>query len=306
VVAPLVLSSFLVTLGCADEAPPGSSPDATDTGSSAASAAPQGTDIWLLELSRDGNALRATSPRNLTQRPGYDNQPFFTPSGDILYVQMQGERTDVWRWNAETERVTQVTATPDDSEFSPTSIPGGDGDISYIHAQTDSNGRLWRMSADGSASEAIFADIVPVGYHAWFDEDFVALWRLQEPSLLQLVEVDSQNARTLASGVGRSPQSVPNRRAVSYARAVDEGMAYELYDLDSDTMEVVARLPEGDDFHAWTPDGTLLASAGSRVLAWREGTWQEVVDLAAQGLLVSRLAVSADGSRLALVAEPAP
>lgn len=65
-------------------------------------------------------------------------------------------------------------------------------------------------------------------------------------------------------------------------------------------------LPEGGDFHAWTPDGVLLATVGSRAFAWREGSWQEIVDLSQQGLMLNRLAVSPDGTRLALVAEPIP
>lgn len=123
--------------------------------------------------------------------------------------------------------------------------------------------------------------------------------------MLQLVELATQEARTLATGVGLSPQSVPNRRAVSFTRATDEGTMVEVYDLDLDSTEELAVLPEGSGFHAWTPDGVLLGTAGSRVFAWREGEWQEVVDLADLGLELSRLNVSPDGRRLAVVAEPA-
>lgn len=272
---------------------------------SAAAVAPDGTDVWLLELVREGDALRAGSPRNLTNRTGYDNQPFFTPAGDILFVQMEGGKTDLWRWNPEAERSTRVTATPGQGEFSPTPIPGTDSGISYIRSPDDTSGRLWRMPEEGAAPEIIFADIGPVGYHAWFDPDHVALWLLQDPSVLQLVELGTREARTLATGVGRSPQSVPNRRAVSFTRTTERGTGIELYDLDSDRTEALAVLPEGGEFHAWTPDGVLLGSAGSRVFAWGEGGWREVVDLAHLGLKLSRLAVSPDSTRLALVAEPA-
>jgi hypothetical protein len=61
----------------------------------------------------------------------------------------------------------------------------------------------------------------------------------------------------------------------------------------------------GAEFHAWTPDGVLLSSSGSRVVAWLDDSWQEVTDLAYLGLKLSRLTISPDGMRLALVAEPA-
>lgn len=298
------LMLFLVITGCAGETPVDPPLPAQTSASSAVAVQPEGTDVWILELAREVSALRAVGPRNLTNRPGYDNQPFFTPEGDLLFVQMEEGKTDVWRWSPETEDSTRITATPDQGEFSPTPIPGSEGGISYIRSPDDTSGRLWRMPREGAAPEIVFPDIGPVGYHAWFDADHVALWLLQDPSVLQLVELDTQAARTLATGVGRSPQSVPNRRAVSFTRVTEGGAVVEAYDLDLDRTETIAHLPEGGDFHAWTPDGVLLCTAGARVFAWGEGAWQEVVDLSLLDLSLSRLAVSPDGSRLALVAEP--
>lgn len=303
--SPLILALVLVIQGCSDETPADSSRASANAEPSTPTGAPQGTDVWLLELVQDDGVLRAVEPRNVTDRPGYDNQPFFTPAGDLLFVQMEGERTDLWRWNPETETSTRITATPEQSEFSPTPIPGSAGGISYIRSPTDTSGRLWRMPREGAAAEIIFADIGPVGYHAWYDADHVALWLLQEPSLLQLVELDTQERRTLATGVGRSPQSVPNRRAVSFTRKTEEGTVVEVHDLDLDSTEALTMLPEGGDFHAWTPDGVLLSSAASQVFAWRDDAWQEVVDLAHLGLELTRLAVSPGSTHLALVAEPA-
>jgi hypothetical protein len=281
------------------------SPDIVESDLSAASGAPEGTDIWLLDLLREGDLLRAMEPRNLTNRPGYDNQPFFTPLGELMFVQMEEGRTDIWRWSPETQSATRVTATPLQGEFSPTPIPGSKGGISYIRSPDDTSGRLWRMPREGAAAEIVFPDIGPVGYHAWLDNEHVALWLLQDPSVLQVVEIRTQEARTIATGVGRSPQSVPKRRAVSFTRGTTSGTWVEVYDLDLDRTEALALLPVGAEFHAWTPDGVLLSSSGSRVVAWLDDSWQEVTDLAYLGLKLTRLAVSRDGARLALVAEPA-
>jgi len=267
-------------------------------------AAPPGTDVWLLALEQQGDTLRAHAPRNLTQRPGYDNQPFFTPSGELMFVQMEDERTDLWRWNPVSERVTRLTRTPQQGEFSPTPIPGSQGGISYIRSPTNTDGRLWRMPREGADAEIVFPDIGPVGYHAWFDADHVALWLLQEPSVLQWVKLGATEGTTIATGVGRSPQSVPGRRAVSFTRAIDGGTVVEAYDLDRQRTEALAMLPAGGEFHGWTPGGVLLGTAGSRVVAWRGDRWDTVADLAPLGVRLSRLAVSPDGSRLAVVAEP--
>ena len=46
-----------------------------------------GTDIYLVDLTRDDN-VRFGTPVNVTNRAGYDNQPSFTPDGqgDPLHV----------------------------------------------------------------------------------------------------------------------------------------------------------------------------------------------------------------------------
>jgi hypothetical protein len=55
---------------------------------------------------------------------------------------------------------------------------------------------------------------------------------------------------------------------------------------------------------AWMPDGTLLRSAGTKILSWRRGDkdWQEVYDVQGQKLgNVTRMAVAPDGKALAIV-----
>lgn len=303
-VSALALAALLATSGCSDDLPFEGTLEVGDADPAVVVGHPEGTDVWLLELVDDNGALRAESPRNLTNRPGYDNQPFFTPGGKLMFVQMENEKTDIWQWDAQTQQLSRVTETPEQGEFSPTPIPDSDGGISYIRSPDDTSGRLWRMPEAGAAPEVIFPDLGPVGYHAWFDSGHVALWRLQEPSMLQLVELQSKETLTLATGVGRSPQSVPNRRAVSFTRMTDGGRVVEAYDLDTRSTELIVVLPEGGDFHTWTPDGVLLATVGAQVVAWRESNWETVVDLSALGLTLSRLNVSSDGKRLAVVAEP--
>jgi len=301
--AALALAAALIASGLAGAVPVRADQGAGASDRATATAVPEGTDVWLLDLFTEGDTLRAASPRNLTHRPGYDNQPFFTPAGDLLFVSMENERTDIWRWSPVTERAERITATPEQGEFSPTPIPDSEGGISYIRSPTTTDGRLWQMRQEGAEPEIVFADIGPVGYHAWFDADHVALWLLQEPSVLQRVERATEKTALIATGVGRSPQSVPGRRAVSFTRNTDTGTVIEVHDLDLDRTEDLAVLPKGGEFHTWTPDGRLLASAGSRVVLWQGGRWHTVVDLAARGLAVSRLAVATDGAHLAIVAE---
>lgn len=301
----LLLVLPLAAAACGSEPPADDGAgDDPEAGASAAGM-PAGTDVWLLRLEEADGRLTAVQPRNFTSRPGYDNQPHFTPGGELLFVQQEGERTDLWRWDPETDLKHRVTFTPDESEYSPTPVPGGDGAVSYIKVEPDSTQRLWRISADGQDASVLLPDLAPAGYHAWIDEGRVAVYVLGSPPTLRLVDVSTGEARTVAEEIGRSPQAVPGRAAVSFTRTDEnDQIGVFIYDAATDATEQVAVLPEGAEYHTWTPDGILLTGSVGRIAAWVNGAWADVGSFPHLEQHFTRLAVSPDGAWLAAVAEP--
>jgi len=267
---------------------------------------PEGTDVWLAEIfDVVGGGITIDEPRDLTSRPGYDNQPYFGPDGTLYFVQQEGVRTDVWRWDPGSNTKHRLTSTVDESEYSPTPMPRSQG-ISMIKVEADSTQRLWAVDLDGTRPRVLLEEVAPVGYHAWFDATTVALYVLGEPSTLQIADVSTGEVRTVAENIGRSLQTVPGRRAVSFAQLDGEGgSTIRVYDLDPDRATDVAPAVEGGEFHAWTPDGVLLQGSGPAIWAWMDGSWTQVGDFSGVGQVVSRLAVGPDGDRIAVVAEPA-
>jgi Tol biopolymer transport system component len=313
---PTLLAATLAALSCNRGAP---APDAGDAAPSPSAAQPaalaastdtappasDGPDIWIAELTAgEGDVIALGEPRNLTDRPGYDNQPHFLPDGDLLFTRQEGERTDIWRWRAADDRLEPVTRTDPESEYSPTPLPTGDG-FSAVRVEADSTQRLWRFALDGSGATVLLPDVAPVGYHAWVSPDTVALFVLGEPATLQVAAVSGGAVEQKASDIGRSLQRVPGRHAFSYVQNEADGTRIRILDLAGDVTEEVATGIAGGDFHAWTPDRVLLQANGGRLLRWHPsmGHWMPVADLSERGLTLSRLAVSPDGRWLAFVAE---
>lgn len=301
---------FVLLLGAcapAARAPEAARPAAAADTAQAAAQAPPATDIYLASLSREGDRLRLGTPVNLTHRAGYDNQPSFTPDGrGLLYTSIREDaQADIYRYDLESRSVARVTRTAE-SEYSPTVMPGGDA-ISVVRVEADSTQRLWRFGLDGSEPRLILEQVRPVGYHAWADASTLALFVLGEPPTLQLADTRIGRAQVVAENIGRSLHPVPGRGSVSFVHKATEN-EWWIRELDLATREIttlVRTLPGAEDY-AWMPDGTLLMAQGSRLFLWRrgmEGGWQEVADLAGAGLQsITRLAVSAQGDRLALVA----
>ena len=273
---------------------------------------PPATDIFLAPISISSTDGRPTigKPVNVTNRPGYDNQPAFTPdSKAILFTSIHEDgQSDIYRYDLGTKAITRVTSTPE-SEYSATIMPGGQR-FSVIRVERDSAQRLWSFAMDGSDPQLLVPTVKPVGYHAWIDPDNLALFVLGNPNALVHYDLRSGHADTLARNIGRSLAPTIGGGGFSFT-AHDSTGAVKLTTMSwpYQTKTDLVALPRGSEDIVWAARDLVISSNGSKLVSWKPGTpdWQDVVDLGPFGLSrLSRLAVSQDGKWLAIVAVPAP
>ena len=262
------------------------------------------TDIFVAELTLTPT-VRLGTPRNVTRRPGYDNQPSFLPDGrSFLYTSIREDaQADIYRHDPAADSGVRVTTTTE-SEYSPTPLTSGG--FAVVRVERDSTQRLWRFDAAGQAS-LVLERVKPVGYFAFGDEHTLGLFVLGRPASFQLADTRRGTADTIVADIGRTIQKIPGKHAISFVRRVSETEWWiTAFDLDRRESTPLVRTLEGVDLYTWAPDGTLLAGRGTKLYRWSGGAdWVEVADLAAAGLSsITRLAVSARGDRLAIVALP--
>ncbi len=272
---------------------------------------PPDTEIYLAPLTASGGTLSVGPPVNITNSPGYDNQPFFTNDGAILFTSNRGGRqTDIYRYDIASKQTSRVTNTSE-SEYSPTLTP--DGGISVIRVESDGTQRLWRFNMDGTGPSLLLPDVKPVGYHAWSDPRTLVLFVLGPPATLQVADTVTGKARVVATDIGRSIVRVPGGRAVSFVQREKrgEGVTLSIREIDPKTgaitpiTDAVEGSAEADC--AWTPDGTLVMASGGKLYGWTRASkkWAPLADLERLGLVgVTRLAVSGDGKWIAIVGAP--
>jgi len=270
--------------------------------------APPGTDIFLAELHARGagDRIEVGTPVNVTHRPGYDNQPFFTPDGrGFLFTSVTDGQADIWRYEIAASRSVQLTKTTPESEYSATPLPNGSG-FSVVRVEADSTQRLWRFDWDGGHPALLLEGVKPVGYHAWGDDHTLALFVLGQPATLQVADLKTGQATPVASDIGRGVQRIPGRAAISFVqKGADSVWTVQELDVATRQIHALVRTLPGVDQYAWTPNGVLLMAKGTKLYAWRAGSteFNEVADFSTQGLTnITRLAVSPRGDRLALVA----
>ena len=270
---------------------------------------PRDTDVLIADLafSPQGTPSIGT-PTNITQRPDYDNQPQFVPDGSGFWYTIndpQNDQADIWRYDFATAGVTRVTMSSPESEYSATPLPDGSG-ISVIRVEADSTQRLWRFDLDGANGAVILPNVAPVGYHAWVDESTLVLFVLGDPATLQRADVPTGQTEVITRNIGRSIQRIPGSDDVSYAQVHEDGTA-TIMRLPSErtSPEQIAEAVSGGDFHAWAPNGSLLMASGSVVYAWSLSLdeWMPIADFSDLNISISRLAISPDGTQIAMVAE---
>lgn len=279
------------------------------SGHSVVGQTPPDTDIFLVEVSRGVSSIQVSKPINITNRKGYDNQPSFTPDGQaLLYTSGREDgQTDIYRYDLRQKTNAPLTQTPE-SEYSPTVTPDK-AYFSVIRVEKDQNQRLWKFPVSGQGQPALVMEKVkPVGYHCWLTPDSLALFILGKPNSLQLARVSTGDTARIESNIGRSLHRVPGKNAISFVhkRTATEWDISQL-DLSTQRITTIAPCLAGSEDLIWMPDGTLLMGKGAVLYQRSPGAgteWVKLADFSASGInQITRLAISPDGQRLALVGQ---
>lgn len=288
-------------------------PDAPATNETEAAAEEEaglpGTDIHLFALDWTSGAPVLGASSGGVTRPGYDNQPFFTTDGGLLYTAgADNGETDIWRLDLASGETSPITETPDESEYSPRIAP--DGRLSYIYQPPGGYaGNAYLANPDNTEREPAEA-LAPVGYYGFSgDMTKVAVFHLGEPMTLQLIDrtTTPETVTHIADNPGRSFFRA-GRGPALYVTLADEAGVHTVHALNTQTGELreMFALPgTSQDFAvAVMPDDRItFITAHDGQLYWRAyGDWERI------GAIdwldgVTRLALSPDLSTLAIVAE---
>ncbi len=269
------------------------------------------TEIYVFDLSRSDSTYTIQNPVNIThQNPGYDNQPYFTETGDLLFVSTRQGQTDVaqveltnyhWKW---------LTTTPG-SEYSPTQLPESNA-FSAINLEKDGTQLLWKYPTDGPPV-VIIPDVV-IGYHCWADRETLVTFVLGEPATLQVCNVKTKNCQILATNIGRSLHKIPEYKNISYvSKKYEHWEIISLDPLTGKSKPIIATLSGSEDM-CWSPNGTIFMGKDDQLYSynptydkgWRGVKFEksEIFNADKQILKnITRLAINPAGNKIAIVVE---
>jgi len=259
-----------------------------------------GSEIFIADLELLESGIQLSNPKNITNRVGYDNQPSFHPSKSLVYYSSinDDDRSDIKVYNYRNGKTELFTQTKE-REYSPTVTPD-EKFISCIIQRDDGAQNLGKYPIKGGEPTVLINSLI-VGYHAWISKTQLALFVLGAPHTLSMYNLETKKDSTIASSIGRSLHKIPGTEGFTY---VDKSSAQWKINswTDGKIETIIETLPAREDV-TWTPTGKIITTDGRQFYFYDpkkgDGKWQMFYSSEIKG--VSRLAVSADGKKIAFV-----
>jgi ketosteroid isomerase-like protein len=276
------------------------------------------SEVWAGSLDMSGGRFVVSKLVNISNHPGYDNQPAFFQDGSRLVFTSQVAVLDETGHGVQARIHDFATGTstliPGTLGFSPT--PTADGSLMLLR---DGQVRLH----DASGTDTALTETKDAGYFARFDDKTWVLFMNDKQRRIVIYDATTKALDTMSIGASTAPIPIPGKRAVTFVAVepfpAPEGEAAKsasprklvLRQLSIDDRKVttLGAIPfTTSGSHVWSSRGTLLMTSGHTIYEWNPehpDVWRPVTELynpELQGL--TRIAISPRGDRIALVSTP--
>lgn len=267
----------------------------------------ENSEVFVFDISQAYEGIELLNARNISNNEGYDNQPSFISNESLVFAGNNNGQTDISEYNLTSKLQKWVNSKTEGGEYSPQKFPSNN-DVAAVRLDKDGLQRLYRYDAKTGNSTEIIKGL-QVAYFAFYNDKKMLATVLNGDKLdLIMIDLPSKSVDTMFYNAGRSLQKVPNTSSMSYS-IVNEEKNLDLYILDMNSLEsfFVCELPIGIQDYVWINDTQILVGSGSRLYMYDtlgESEWNRVASIDEYGIKsISRMAISPDGKKLAVVAE---
>ena len=270
--------------------------------------AQENTEIFVFDIATSENGLELSNMKNISNDEGYDNQPFFQDNNSVVFAGNNNSSIDIATVSLSDYKKEFYYQKTNGGEFSPQSIPDSRL-IAAVRLDTSGLQRLYSYNSQTKNSEALIQDI-PVAYFSFYDASHLLASVLAEEKLdLIFLNLKNNTHQPIVKNSGRSLSKIPKKEAMSYTASNEDGYL-DIFQLDVKDLQsyFICELPLGIQDYAWLNDSQLIVGSNTSILMYDlfgDGEWEKVGDVGEFKIKsITRLAVSPNGKKIALVAEP--
>ncbi len=264
------------------------------------------TEIFLAQIKNVKGEWKFGNAENITRRPGYDNQPCFSPGDEsLLYVQVQDTtQSDIIECDFSGRTIRKITSTPE-SEYSPTYTPDH-SKISVVRVDQDSAQRFYVFPPDHPLQARFIPGSDSIGYFCWLNDSLLAMFLVGERSSLQVLNIITHVRTFITWDIGRCMKLSPDKKSMYFLSKSDSAnwMISKLNIGDLSVSLLTKALEQNEDF-AVLPDASLVMGSEGKLYIWNEKHfpgWTQVMDYSSAIGPFYRIVINEKASRIAFVA----
>lgn len=256
------------------------------------------TDMYLFNVEYDNDSIRLKDGKflNAFYKDGYNNQCAFIDSTLVYFSSgFESVSTDIYAIDILQKNLWRVTHTLE-AEYSPRKIPFTDS-ISVVRIEKDGKTQsLWKYPLDQSHSgQRLLPHIDNIGYYSWIDNDNLALYLVDDPNRLVLVNLKTHSLSILSENIGRCLKTSTDGELYFVQRNEDKDLFLKKYNPRTKQLTFIAKcIGKTEDFEL-IGDQFVLMGNGSDIMQYNMefGTdWRTVADLEEYGINdISRIEV---------------
>jgi hypothetical protein len=267
--------------------------------------AQNGTEIYLADIQLNETSASISNLKNITNRAGYDNQPYFMPDNKTLLFSSirEDNQSDIYLYDL-IDRTEKLLFKTTESEYSPQLMADGKN-ISTVRVEKDETQRLWKINIKDSKANLVAEKVDSVGYYCWMDKENLALFILGEPNTLRYTNIKTQEEKIIAENIGRSLFKHPQGNNLFF---IDKSNAEEwqikIAGTNGKIEWVVNTFPETEDF-CFAENGMILTIYKGKLFGYYPGasrSWFLLADIPEfSEKIITRITLNKQQNKIAFV-----
>lgn len=243
------------------------------------------TDLWLLKLDVK-DKLKILEFANVTNRPGYDNQPAFSKDGkQIYFTSIQADKqADIYAYQLKSKKIIQLTHTKE-SEYSPTDSPIKNAMAVVMVLQDSSQVVQLLDQKTYTVIPSNLSKVDSIGYYNFLNSDTVLYYKLTDPHSLRFHVISNSTDGFLTEHPCRTFKTI-DRSTFIFGIKDSASTAYFMYDVKLQKANLYASINSVNEDMVWHNEYGLLVSDGAKILQFNEKKkdWIVLYDLSDKGI----------------------
>lgn len=258
------------------------------------------TDLWLFSIKKEKGNYIAEKVINITNRPGYDNQPSFSVDGKKIYYAAikEDKQADIYVYSIGDKKSNQLTKTTE-SEYSPVYIEYNKS-INSVVVEKDSAQRIWLYDEKLGSQRNFLFNEDSVGYYTFLNSDTVLYYKLTYPHSLRAHSIKTGEDVWLADNIVRGFKTI-NRHEFIFGVKDSTKVSFYRYNTLLKKGAKYCEYNSTNEDILWHPELGLLKSELATILRYDEKQvkWVTLFDLSPMGIKkITRFSLDGKNSKL--------